>query len=95
IVVSADLRKRVFNYVRIALGPVAPIPFRAKEAEKVLTSAPIKEEVIREASQRAAQEATPRSSLLRGSEEYRKAMVGVFVERGIKKALERLEAKHG
>lgn len=95
VVVSADLQKRVFNYARIALGPVAPIPFRARRAEEVLTSAPIKEEVIKEAAQRAVQESNPRSSLLRGSEEYRRTMVGVFVERGIKKALERLEANHG
>lgn len=95
VVVSADLKKKIFNYARIALGPVAPIPFRAREAEKVLISAPIKEEVVKEAAKRAAEESNPRSSLLRGSEEYRKAMVGVFVERGIKKALERLEAKHG
>ncbi len=95
VVISADLKKRIFNNARIALGPVAPIPFRAKEAEKVLVSSPIKEEVIKEASQRAVRESNPRSSLLRGSEEYRKTMVGVFVERGIRKALERLEAKHG
>ncbi len=95
VVISANLKKRVFNYARITLGPVAPIPFRAKEAEKVLVSAPIKEEVIKEASQRAVQESNPRSSLLRGSEEYRKTMVGVFVERGIRKAIERLEAKNG
>jgi carbon-monoxide dehydrogenase medium subunit len=95
VVISADLKKKIFNFARIAIGPVAPIPFRAKEAEKFLTSAPIKEEVIKEAAQRAVQESTPRSSLLRGSEEYRKTMVGVFVERGIRKALDRLEARHG
>lgn len=95
VVLSADLEKKIFNYARIALGPVAPIPFRAKEAERVLASAPIKDEVVKEAAQKAAQESTPRTSLLRGSEEYRKAMVSVLVERGIKKGIERLEGKHG
>jgi carbon-monoxide dehydrogenase medium subunit len=95
VVLSADLEKKIFNYARIALGPVAPVPFRAKEAEKVLASAPIKDEVIKEAAQRAAQESAPRASLLRGSEEYRKAMVAVLVERGIKRGMERLEGQHG
>jgi carbon-monoxide dehydrogenase medium subunit len=91
IFISADLGKRIFNYARIALGPVAAIPFRAKDAESILISAPIKEEVIKETAQKAAQKSNPRNSLLRGGEEYRKAMVAVLVERGIHKGLERLE----
>ena len=94
IVLSADLDKERFNYVRIALGPVAPIPFRAKEAENLLASAPIMDEVIKEAAQKAAQESNPRDSLLRGGAEYRKEMVANLVERGIRKGLERLEVKH-
>ena len=95
VVVSADAKQKKFNHVKIALGPVAPIPFRAKEAEGILASAPISDEVIKEAARKAAREASPRTSLLRGSEEYRREMVINLVERAIYKGLERLEVRHG
>ncbi len=94
VVVSADSKQKKFNTVRIALGPVAPIPFRAREAEGMLASAPISDRVIQEAARKAAQEASPRTSLLRGSEEYRREMVINLVERAIRKGLERLEVRH-
>jgi len=95
VVVSADLRQKKFNRVRIALGPVAPIPFRPMGAEQMLASASIADEVIKKATRKAAQEANPRTSLLRGSEAYRREIIANLVERGIRKGLERLEVKHG
>jgi carbon-monoxide dehydrogenase medium subunit len=95
VVVSADLEQKKFNRVRIALGPVAPIPFRPREAEQLLASASIADGVIRGAAKKASQEASPRTSLLRGSEEYRREIIANLVERGIRKGLERLEVKHG
>jgi len=95
VVVSADVKLKKFNHVKIALGPVAPIPLRAREAEGLLTSSPIADGVIKEAAKKAAQEANPRTSLLRGSEEYRREMVKNLVERAIRKGLERLEVRHG
>jgi carbon-monoxide dehydrogenase medium subunit len=92
---SADLKRGRFNEVRIALGPVAPIPLRAKEAERILASAPMKDELIKEAVQKATLESNPRTSLLRGSEEYRKAMVANLLERSIHKGIECLGVKHG
>jgi carbon-monoxide dehydrogenase medium subunit len=94
IVVSIDPDKKTFREVRIALGPVAPVPFRARQAERLLASAPISDEVIEKAAQQAAQESNPRSSPLRGSEEYRREMVTNLVGRGIRQGLERLEASH-
>ena len=95
VVVSADMKQKKFNRVRIALGPVAPTPFRAREAEQMLASASIADGVIKEAARKAAQEANPRTSLLRGSEEYRREIIANLVERGIRKGLERLEVRHG
>jgi len=95
VVVSADMKQKKFNHVRIALGPVAPIPLRAREAEGILTSSAIADGVIKEAARKAAQEANPRTSLLRGSEEYRREMVKNLVERAIRRGLERLEVRHG
>ena len=95
VVVSADLKQKRFNHVNIALGPVAPTPLRAKEAEGILHDSPITDGVIKEAATKAAAEANPRTSLLRGSGEYRKEMVKNLVERAIHYGLERLEARHG
>jgi len=95
VVVSADVKQKKFNHVKIALGPVAPTPLRAREAEGMLTSAPIGDGLIKEAARKAAQEANPRTSLLRGSEEYRREMVKNLVERAIHRGLERLEVRHG
>lgn len=94
VVLSADLKKKAFRYARIALGPVAPVPFRAQGAEKLLTSALITDGIIKETAQKAAQESNPRTSLLRGSEEYRRAIIANLVERGIREGIEHLEGKH-
>jgi len=93
-VLSADLTKRRFREVRIALGPVAPVPMRPKEAETLLASSPITDEVIQKAALKASQESNPRTSLLRGSEDYRRAMIANLVERGIRKGIERLEGRN-
>jgi carbon-monoxide dehydrogenase medium subunit len=95
VVVSADMKQKKFNHVRMALGPVAPTPFRAREAEQILSSASIADEVIKKAARKASQETNPRTSLLRGSEAYRREIIANLVERGIRKGVERLEVKHG
>lgn len=95
IVVSIDRKQKRFHYARIALGPVAPTPFRAKEAEAILLSASISDVLIQEAARKAAQEANPRTSLLRGSEAYRREIVANLVERGIHQGIKRLEVKYG
>jgi carbon-monoxide dehydrogenase medium subunit len=95
VVVSADMKRKKFNHVRIALGPVAPTPFRARRAEEILSSASVADRVIKEAARKAAQETSPRTSLLRGSEAYRREIIANLVERGIRKGLERLGVRHG
>jgi len=94
VVLSADLKAKRFHQSRIAMGPVGPVPFRAKEAENLLAGASITEEAIKGAAERAAEESRPRTSLLRGSEAYRRTMVCNLVERGIRRGLERLEGKN-
>ncbi len=75
-----------FEDVRIAVGPVAPTPFRAADAEATLRGAPVNEEVIVRAAALAQEAARPRTSAIRGSAEYRKAMVEVLVRRGLRQA---------
>jgi carbon-monoxide dehydrogenase medium subunit len=78
------------EWVRIALGPVALTPYRARQAEEVLRGAPISPQTIEQAAQVASQEAQPRSSVLRGSREYRQEMVRVYMRRALETAAARL-----
>lgn len=71
---------------RIAVGPVAPTPFRAAAAEQELVGQPVNAQRIAQAASLAADAAQPRSSTLRGSSEYRVAMVEVLVRRALTNA---------
>lgn len=77
-----------FQEVRLAVSPVAPTPFRARKAEEALRGAAVEAQVIAAALELAAQEAQPRTSLLRGSEEYRREMVKVLLRRSIERAVQ-------
>ncbi len=86
VLLNVDSEKKVCRRARIALGAVAPTPLRAKETEKFLEGKTLKEEVIREASQRAQEECRPISDIW-ASADYRKEMVKILLERAIKKSL--------
>ena len=75
-----------FIEARIAVGPVAPTPYRATDAEQLLIGRPVSDDLIARAAAAAASAARPRPSLLRGSSEYRIAMVEVLVRRALKNA---------
>ena len=94
-VISADPEKKSFRSVKIAGGPVETTPLRFIEAERLLSGSLINQEMILKAAFEASRAANPRTSLIRGTKEYRQAMVAVIVERAIKKALARLEGYHG
>jgi len=70
----------------IALGAVAPRPFRAREAEAALRGEPLTPATIERAAGLAAAAARPISDV-RGSADYRRAMVGALVARGLAGAL--------
>ena len=69
----------------IGLTGVAPINRRAAAAERALAGAQLTEEAIREAGRLAAGAAEPHDDL-RGSAEYKRNVVRVFVERGLRAA---------
>ncbi len=87
--VAVDVRDGVFAAARIAVGPVAPTPFRAVEAEQFLIGKPVEPATIAQAARLAMAAARPRSSTLRGSKEYRTAMVEVWVKRALENAVRR------
>ena len=76
-----------FREVRIAVGPVASTPLRPAAAEDALRGRPLSAEVIAGAARLAMEAAHPRDSAVRGSGEYRRAMVEVFVRRGLEEAV--------
>jgi carbon-monoxide dehydrogenase medium subunit len=71
--------------VRVALGAVAPVPMRAKAAEKILGGQAPSEELFAEAAAKAQDEANPISDM-RASAAWRKTMVGALTRRALEKA---------
>jgi CO/xanthine dehydrogenase FAD-binding subunit len=85
--VTVNKNKDTISETAIALGPVAPTPFRDRPTEDALRGAPIRLTTITEAAEGASASCSPRDSLLRGSCDYRQEMVKVFVKRGLVRAL--------
>jgi CO/xanthine dehydrogenase FAD-binding subunit len=87
------VRDGVCDAVRISVGPVAPTPFRAREAEAALMGQPLTTEAMAHGAKLAEQAAQPRDSLLRGSRDYRQAMVGVLVRRALTEAVAKAKGR--
>ena len=77
----SDDRARSWKDVRIALGAVAPTAIRARRAEEALNGQPIEARSIEDASRLAAETDAQPITDIRGSAEYRRAMVQVLVRR--------------
>jgi CO/xanthine dehydrogenase FAD-binding subunit len=84
--IAIEPEKKTIREVAIAVGPVAPVPFRARKAEAGLRGASLTRKTLERAARDAFDESQPRTSLLRGSMEYRREMVKVLVTRGLSMA---------
>lgn len=73
---------------RVVLGCVGATPVRARRAEEILTGKPVSLDSAVEAGKAASQECDPISDL-RGSADYKRAIVGTLVRRAAVKAYER------
>ena len=71
----------------IALTGVGPRNLRAEAAEASLAGADLSDDTIKAAAELAAEAAQPRSDE-RGSADYKRSVVRVFTERGLRKAAE-------
>jgi len=76
---------------RLALGAVAPIPLLAEEAGTLLTGRPADEAAFAEAAAAAEKVAEPICDV-RGSDEYRREVVGVLTRRALETARDRAAA---
>jgi len=90
--IRLDEDLKIFKETHLVLGPVSPLPFRSKTAENLLIGSLVTAEVIEQAGLASSDESSPRASI-RGGKEYRKEMVKVLVERGIRQALIRIHPK--
>ncbi|MFQ5942670.1 MAG: FAD binding domain-containing protein [Anaerolineales bacterium] len=75
-----QLNKSEVQSARIVLGAVAPIPLRVRHAEEALIGKHLTLETIEAAATIAAEECSPISDV-RGSDWYRRRMVGVLLKR--------------
>ena len=78
--------------VRIGLAAVGTTPIRTKHAEDHLKGKPADAAHLAAAAKLAAQEAKPTSDL-RGSADYKRAMVEVFARRALERAVERARGR--
>ncbi len=74
----------------IALTGVGPRNIRAAAAEEALAGTTLDDEAIGEAARLAAEAAEPRSDI-RGSADYKRNVVRVFTERGLRTAAQKAE----
>ena len=88
--ISLDEKRPICRNVRIALGCVASTPMRARKAEQALEGKQIKPAGVEETAALAAQECSPLDDL-RGSEKYKREMVGALIRQAVPKAHERAQ----
>ena len=89
VAVALSVENGVCSRARIALGAVAPIVKRAKEAEALLTGQALTRAMIEEAAQRATQEVDPIDDI-RASAGYRRHTVHALTRRLVTQAWDRL-----
>lgn len=87
--VKVEIREQRLAQVAISAGPVAPIPFRAKQTEEFLREKILDDELLRQAAQILTNEAQPRTSAHRATKEYRHELLPVLLKRTLTQALER------
>jgi carbon-monoxide dehydrogenase medium subunit len=67
---------------RVAAGSAAPVPLRLKKVEAQLEGAVLSPSLAQEARRLASESVSPISDV-RGTEEYRRRIIGVYVQRSI------------
>ncbi len=85
---TLDTGGEAIQTARIVLGCVGATPVRARKAEALITGKQLTPQLTEEAGSAASQECSPTSDL-RGSEQYKRAIVRTLVKRAAGKAYER------
>lgn len=87
-----ELDGKKVTRARIAAGAVAPVPLRLRRVETLLEGDEITDERVRDAKTVAMASVSPITDV-RSTADYRRHMVGVFFERGIRQLMEQEGAK--
>lgn len=85
VVMTLDSNNEICHDIKIVLGAVAPTPIRSKKAEKLVKGKKIKDVLMEDAGEIAADEASPIDDV-RSSAHYRIEMVKVLVKRAARQA---------
>jgi len=88
VAVRLTLDEEAVQAARIVLGCVGPTPVRAVKAEALVMGTKLTGALIADAGAMASQECSPTADL-RGSEQYKRAIVRTLVKRALAKAYER------
>jgi len=88
VAVRLTLDQEDVQIARVVLGCVGPTPVRARRAELLITGKKLTAEVVAEAGLIASQECSPTSDL-RGSEPYKRAIIGTLVKRALTAAYDK------
>ncbi len=91
--IQLELEEGRIARAAIALGPVAPTPFRATAAEEFLLGKAPGDQTFGEAARIAQRESNPRSNPARASREYRLAALPVLVHEALVIATARAQEK--
>lgn len=90
VAVTLAVQKRVCGHVRIAIGSVAPVPLRARNAEAVLEGKPPSAALLEAAAEAAMRECSPIDDV-RATAAYRRKMVKVLTRRLLTQASDRAQ----
>jgi carbon-monoxide dehydrogenase medium subunit len=85
-----DIQKGKCQVARIVLGAVAPTPLFAQQASDSLVGEKVNEKAIARAAELARDEAMPITDV-RGSEDFRRELIGVLTRRALEQVAERIE----
>jgi len=88
VAIQLTIENNVCTYVGIGLTNVSSLPLRAQRSEDLLKGKALTDALVEEAAQYASEDCSP-SSDLRGSEEYKRAMVKELLIRMIRRAMQR------
>jgi carbon-monoxide dehydrogenase medium subunit len=82
VAVRLTLEQEAVQIARVVLGCVGPTPVRARKAEAMLSRNKVTLELSAAIGKQASEECRPTSDL-RGSEQYKRAIVGALVKRAL------------
>ncbi len=84
----SDFRFQI-DEIAISAGPVAPIPFRARETEEFLRGKILDDAILQDAAKILVNEAQPRTSAHRATKEYRFELLPTLLEQTVRAAIAR------